>query len=613
MKRLITLVCLIYSITNLSAQTINYTYDNLGRVTKVAYPDSCTITYTYDASGNRVSSITNNICFTTPQPTIAVTGNVVFCAGDSVILTSSNSANYLWSTGGRTQKIVVKQSGKYAVNALYSSSCTKTSDSVTITVNPRPKAIITAIGNTVFCNGDSVILKAETSNAYSYRWSTGATSSSIIVKNADVYKLYITNSNGCIDSTSTSVTVNPLPIVIAGMNKVICEGPKSQIQIGSPSVAGNTYSWSPTTGLIDATLANPFANPSLTTTYTLKVTNTFSCSKISDPVTITVNPRPKAMITAIGKTVFCTGDSVILKAETSNTYSYRWSTGATSSSIIIKNTGVYKLYITNSNGCVDSTSNSVTVNPLPIAFAGSDNTICDSPNAQIQIGSPPVAGNTYSWSPINGLSNATISNPIVKPTSTLVYTLLVTNTFGCSASSKVTITKVPFPFVDAGEKIAINVGSSTIIGASPTARGNNPFYYQWTPSLGLNNNTFSNPFASPNTTTTYTVHVTDKYGCIDSSSIYIAVIQTDKKFIVYPNPTNDKISIIGADIQDGTWKLSIITMSGLTILNNIQIQATNKSLFYEFSIKNLVSAIYILRIENDSYRESTQIIKLNRN
>lgn len=455
-----TIIFLLLIISNLSlSQTINYTYDNLGRVTKVAYPDSCTITYTYDASGNRVSSITKNSCFTMPNPIITVTGKAVLCTGDSVILTSSSNANYSWSTGEKTQKIVVKQPGKYAVTTMYSPTCSKTSDSITITVNPRPKAIITAIGNTVFCSGDSVILKAETSNAYSYRWSTGATSYSIIVKNAGVYKLYITNSYGCIDSTSTSVTVNP----------------------------------------------------------------------------------------------------------------------------------------------------------LPIAFAGSDNTICDSPNAQIQIGSPPVAGNTYSWSPVTGLSNATISNPIVKPTSTLVYTLLVTNTFGCSASSKVTITKVPLPIVDAGEKIAINVGSSTIIGASPTARGNNPFYYQWTPSLGLNNNTFSNPIASPNTTTTYTVHVTDKYGCIDSSSIYIAVIQTDKKFIVYPNPTNDKISIIGADIQDGTWKLSIITMSGLTILNNIQIQATNKSLFYEFSIKNLVSAIYILRIENDSYRESIQIIKLNRN
>lgn len=608
MKILFTLIVLVFYCKDLSAQIINYDYDNLGRLIQANYPDSSTVNYTYDASGNRLSSITKNNCFTNPSPTITIKGNVAFCLGDSVVLTSSKSDNYLWSTGEKTQEIVVKESGIYTVNVLYS-SCAKSSDFVTINVSPRPKAQIIKDGNDLLCSGDFVTLKAETSNSSTYKWSTGATSSSIVAKETGVYKLYVSNSNGCVDSTSTSLTFNPLPVSSVGADKSICEFSQVGVQIGSPSVAGYTYTWSPSTWLSDITSANPVANPTSTTSYTLKVTTAQGCSTNYNPVTVKVNPRPKAIINTTGKTVLCDGDSVILKAQSLSAYSYKWSTGATSSSIIAKKTGDYKLYVTNAMGCTDSTSTSITFNSPLNALAGIDKVLCDCPDSQIQIGLPPVAGNIYSWSPAIGLSNPTIANPIANPLTTTTYTLKVINSSECTGSSKVTISKVPTPIVDAGKKIAIIAGTSATIGASPTANGNNPFSFRWSPSNGLNNPSLSNPIASPDSTTTYKVYVTDKFGCVDSSSVYVAVIPKTNKIIAYPNPTNDKINIIGADVENGRWNLSITTSSGSTILKNMQIQATNRSLFYEYSIKGYATTTYLLIFEKDNFRQIIRIIK----
>jgi hypothetical protein len=116
--------------------------------------------------------------------------------------------------------------------------------------------------------------------------------------------------------------------------------------------------------------------------------------------------------------------------------------------------------------------------------------------------------------------------------------------------------------------------------------------------------------ASPKKTTTYTAFVTDKYGCINSDSIYIAVIQTSKKFYIYPNPSTDKIQIIGANIEDGTWLFRIVDLSGITIVTDKQIQATNKSLFYEHTISDLKSGTYLLIIGKNSYKENLKFIKL---
>jgi gliding motility-associated-like protein len=66
------------------------------------------------------------------------------------------------------------------------------------------------------------------------------------------------------------------------------------------------------------------------------------------------------------------------------------------------------------------------------ANAGPDRAICD--NNPVQLGYPPEPGRSYSWSPVTGLSDPTISNPIATPSVSTTYTLTVRNNGGGCAT-----------------------------------------------------------------------------------------------------------------------------------------------------------------------------------
>ena len=87
MKKFILLFLFIFFLIHLKAQTINYNYDSLGRLTQVVYPDSSIIKYAYDATGNRVHKafIQSTIFKICPQ------SNISFFAG-----LKDNTKNYQW-------------------------------------------------------------------------------------------------------------------------------------------------------------------------------------------------------------------------------------------------------------------------------------------------------------------------------------------------------------------------------------------------------------------------------------------------------------------------------------------------------------------------------------
>ena len=102
----------------------------------------------------------------------------------------------------------------------------------------------------------------------------------------------------CVFSTFTKAQVNielninqPPPLVVTtGTGQTICAGGNSSI--GGTATGGKepyTYAWSPSTGLSNATIANPVASPSVTTTYALTVTDANNC-KSTDNIMITVDP-----------------------------------------------------------------------------------------------------------------------------------------------------------------------------------------------------------------------------------------------------------------------------------------------------------------------------------
>jgi gliding motility-associated-like protein len=163
----------------------------------------------------------------------------------------------------------------------------------------------------------------------------------------------------------------------------------------------------------------------------------------SDTVTITVKPIPLAI--AGSDTIICAGDSITLgvPANIGDTYIWMPPQGLSSVSEAMpvaspEVTTIYTLTETNSL-CPNSNTVLITVNPLPAAFTGPDQSI--PPHASITIGGPPVAGNTYAWLPAADISSASNSQPEINPMATTTYTLTETiDATGCRQTNTLVIT-----------------------------------------------------------------------------------------------------------------------------------------------------------------------------
>lgn len=239
----------------------------------------------------------------------------------------------------------------------------------------------------------------------------------------------------------------------------------------------------------------------------------------------------------------CEGVQTNLNA-TSNGTSFLWSptTGLSNTTILNPQASpdiTTKYFVTAKEGiCSHKDSVTVFVNPAPIADAGINESICFGKSVQLN-GS---GGAEYSWTPPTYLSDPQIQNPIVtQPSSTITYSLRVTDANGCNSlqASIVTVTVTPSPKVFAGNDTAILVNQSLQLNAIDVS--NSGFTnYLWSPATGLNNVSVQNPVAIITHDITYTITASTPAGCEGSDSINIKVYLNSDIYV--PNaftPNND--------------------------------------------------------------------------
>jgi len=333
-----------------------------------------TVTVTWTTVGNGTISVkqTNTLgCDTTvsrtipvnalPSVTITPSGPTTICNGQSLtLLATPGFVSYSWNTGETTPNIVVTQSGTYVVTVVDNNGCSNNSNSITVTVQNVPAPQIQVSGPTTFCQGQSVTLSITGTNIQGYAWSNGATTSSITVTTSGSYWCEVTYNNGCRARTEIiEVTVVPRPTV-----SITANGPTSFCEGGSVVLSAGagfaTYAWSNGTQTVgtSSTLTVTQAG-----TYTVTVTNNIGCSATSQPVEVTVYPKPAPQIQASGPTEFCEGGSVTLDAG-AGFASYQWSNGATTRTITVTQQGSYTVTVTDQNNC-SGTSQPVVVTVYP--------------------------------------------------------------------------------------------------------------------------------------------------------------------------------------------------------------------------------------------------------
>ena len=344
-------------------------------------------------------------------PSISAGAAVTLCVGSpKAISVSVNGGatpySYAWNpaTGlnsttavSPTVNLTAVGTSIYSVIVTDRNSCTATA-AVQVSANPR---LVVNVGAALrLCSGSTGVLSGTASGGsgtgYRYQWnpSTGLTSPSafstaisLTSSNSSVssYTLTATDSQGCLSSNVTSVTLNQVPTVNAGLDVALCSGSSTTlVATAMNGKAPYTYLWDPFTGLSDINVGNPTLTLSTTgptgttgmTPYSVRVTDANGCTAV-DGVQVTVNPQPT--LTLSGALTLCSGTPKSLSATATGgspgyTYSWQPTQGLSSTavasptfSLTVATTTVrtFTITATDSKGCQVSGQIPVTVFPLP--------------------------------------------------------------------------------------------------------------------------------------------------------------------------------------------------------------------------------------------------------
>ena len=365
---------------------------------------------TYIATVQTVYGCTANdtvevVAFANP----VINGNTVFCSGGYTTLTATGGENYQWSTGATTASINVNTAGNYSVTASTSNGC---SGSASVTVIQNQASNVTISGNTVICSGIGTSLTA--SSGTDYLWSTGDTTQSISVNNPGAYSVTVTNSNGCSNSATQTVSLMEHPIISG--NNHICSGQSATLNANG----SGSYAWSTGASTASITVSTPG-------NYMVTVTLPNGCSS-SATVNVSVGTTPTPTI--LGNTTFCQGEATTLTAN--GGVSYVWNNASTGNSISVSQSGVYTVTATNAEGCSATASITATVNPLPNVNINGNNSFCQGDNITLTA----TGASTYVW-------NNTSTNTAITVSSAGTYTVTGTDANGCSNIATKTVSVNP--------------------------------------------------------------------------------------------------------------------------------------------------------------------------
>ena len=390
-------------------------------------------------------------------------------------------------------------------------------------------------------------------------------------------------------------------------NNILCKFQESFIAVNDLNNEISTYTWAPAPALIGNLPSGgssysgvPVSMPTVTTIYSVAVTNTSACSNTSNFV-MTVYPNTiNNSIFMIGSTdsLFCTNlTSVTLTAAGEVTYT--WTTWAQTNSIVVSPTTTteYRVVGTNTMGCISSIrfftvfvygGPTITVNSSPTVICGSQTATLTASGA-----------NSYTWS--NNLTTSSIS---ISPTVTSGYSVTGENTIGCKQIAEIYIPVGIIPSLNPKGKLICKGGRGADLLVNST---NGPASYTW--STGEVNYILS---VQPTITTSYTVYATNfPIGCTNSAVVTVTV--SDCLGIDDPDPQESQITIY-PNPNEGRFKISF---SSISENSSIEIYDTNGKSVYLEKVKDLENEVdltpfpqglYILVYSENTERKITRKI-----
>src|SRR5690554_5252773 len=471
------------------------------------------------SSGLGCSYTMNPTVTATPQEFITVNPGATICAGETTTISASGTGTIEWFNGGTSigsgTSLSVSPTGTTTFDATLTdgNGCADTKQ-VTVTVNALPT--VNAGSDVNLCIGNSTSITASGASTYVWNNSLGAGAThSVNPTTLTIYEVTGTDANGCENTDQVTVTVNALPTISASNDVTICNGESALIS----ATGGSTYSWD--NGLGAGASHN--VTPSTLTSYEVTGTDANGCEN-TDQVTVTVNALPT--ISAGSDLAICVGDNTTITANGGVSYIWDNSLGAGASHAVTPTgTTTYQVTGTGANGCENTSSVTVTVNPYDDASFTFNNfcelTMTNGPTNII------TTGGTFSFNPVptDGATINTTSGEISNGVNGASYTVEYTTSGSCPSTSTETVSvqsndDPTFSY----DNICLGNGLTVLPNNIATPGGTYAFFTA--PTDGATINTSTGEVLNPTLGTTYAIEYTTPTGACQSSSVENITVYT---------------------------------------------------------------------------------------
>ncbi len=607
--------CLGGSVTLYTDTYVNYLWTPGGSTT---FSQLCTVAgvYTLDVTDtNGCQNSANATVSTYTLPPVDAGPNDTICLGEDTDLAASGAVDYLWDVNPTLSLLTIPNPTAtpvittwYYVTGEDVNGCIN-DDSVKVVVNTLPTVSAGPDGGSV-CLNDSIQLLA--TGAISYLWTFHPSLSSIIIDDpyaqpTTITEYYVTGTdgNGCTDVDSVTISTINLPniIILGDLDTAHCIGDSVQLNV-TGGLAG-MYVWDPSPDLSSLTIPNPWASPSITTSFAVEGTDINGCSN-KDTILVTVYNLPA--VSAGPDDSFCVGDSIQLNA--SGAVDYLWTFHPTLSEIDIFNpyaTPVitpftYTVTGTDANGCENTDAVTITIDPLPTIGITGDTEICIGDTTQLF----GTGGVTYIWTFDFTLSDILAPDPFAYPVSDHWYYVTGYDINSCEGTDSVEVIVHPLPAVPVitqdsvflissepdGNQWYWGGGGGTLI-PGPNGTNDSLNYYLW----GENGS--------------YWVVFTDSNGCSAmSDTVLNAIIIVDVGMAensafganIYPNPSNGLVYI---ELDRDAEELVMYDGAGKVILRKANVPAGVN----EFDFSSLPVGMYMVQLVRSDQVLSIKLIK----
>lgn len=512
---------------NSTTSGVTYSWTGPGGYTSNLQNPTVTVagTYTLTVTGlNGCKKTATVTVVSNPPPTATATGGTINCNNPSVQIFGNSSVQavtYSWAGPNGViileQNPIVNVAGNYVLTITDAAGCTSSATAVVHDGTAAPNASAAANGS-LNCQASSVVLSgagSSTGASFSYMWTTqngnivsGANTLTPTVNEPGTYSILVTNTGtGCTNTASTTVTETPqVSGSIASQTNVLCFGDDTGSATASGGGGNGVFSYNWSNGATGATNSNLGAG-----NYSVTITDGEGCTATAS-VTISQPTLLEANASATGQIVIGANDGTATADPNGGVspYSYEWSNGQTTQTIVDLAPGVYTVTVTDNNGCESIQSVNVPESNCNLkANVEKENVSCAGANdgfASITLDNaePPI---NYVWS--NGETTQSISDLDGGN-----YTVTATDENGCEVVVSILIlepsTLNANATADDETAPGANDGTAT---ANPTG-GTAPYEYLW--NTGQSTQTII--FLPPGE---YTVVVTDTFGCQATQTVEV--------------------------------------------------------------------------------------------